>query len=55
MPEGGVNIADALNYDAEQLYEKLLQEKQQNQENQQNSQEHQNQQNNSKSNNNQKW
>ena len=54
MPEGGVNIADALNYDAEQLYEKLLQEKQQNQENQQNSQEHQNQQNNSKSNNNQK-
>lgn len=54
MPEGGVDIADALNYDAEQLYEKLLQEKQQNQENQQNSQEHQNQQNNSKSNNNQK-
>lgn len=39
MPEGGVDIADALNYDAEQLYEKLLQE---------------NQQNNSKSNNNQK-
>lgn len=39
MPEGGVDIADALNYDAEQLYEKLLQEKQQN---------------NSKSNNNQK-
>ncbi len=54
MPEGGVDIADAINYDAEQLYEKLLQEKQQNQENQQNSQEHQNQQNNSKSNNNQK-
>ena len=54
MPEGGVDIADALNYDAEQLYEKLLQEKQQNQENQQNSQEHQNQQNDSKSNNNQK-
>lgn len=54
MPEGGVDIANALNYDAEQLYEKLLQEKQQNQENQQNSQEHQNQQNNSKSNNNQK-
>lgn len=54
MPEGGVDIADALNYDAEQLYEKLLQEKQQNQENQHNSQEHQNQQNNSKSNNNQK-
>ena len=54
MPEGGVDIADALNYDAEQLYEKLLQEKQQNQENQQNSLEHQNQQNNSKSNNNQK-
>ena len=54
MPEGGVDIADALNYDAEQLYEKLLQEKQQNQENQQNSQEHQNQQNNSNSNNHQK-
>ena len=54
MPEGGVDIADAINYDAEQLYEKLLQEQQQNQENQQNSQEHQNQQNNSNSNNNQK-
>ena len=54
MPEGGVDIADAINYDAEQLYEKLLQEKQQNQENQQNSQEHQNQQNNSNSNNHQK-
>ena len=54
MPKGGVDIADAINYDAEQLYEKLLQEKQQNQENQQNSQEHQNQQNNSNSNNNQK-
>ena len=53
MPEGGVDIADAINYDAEQLYEKLLQEQQQNQENQQNSQEHQNQQNNSNSNNNQ--
>ena len=54
MPKGGVDIADAINYDAEQLYEKLLQEKQQNQENQQNSQEHQNQQNNSNSNNHQK-
>ena len=54
MPKGGVDIADAINYDAEQLYEKLLQEKQQNQENQQNSQEHQNQQNSSNSNNNQK-
>lgn len=27
--EGGVDMADAINYDAEQLYEKLLQEKQQ--------------------------
>ena len=27
--EGGVDIADAINYDAEQLYEKLLKEKQQ--------------------------
>lgn len=29
MVEGGVDMADAINYDAEQLYEKLLQEKQQ--------------------------
>lgn len=32
MVEGGVDIADAINYDAEQLYEKLLKEKQQRQE-----------------------
>ena len=31
MVEGGVDMADAINYDAEQLYEKLLQEKQQQQ------------------------
>jgi len=31
MVEGGVDIADAINYDAEQLYEKLLKEKQQQQ------------------------
>ena len=31
MVEGGVDIAEAINYDAEQLYEKLLQEKEQNQ------------------------
>jgi len=31
MVEGGVDIADAVNYDAEQLYEKLLKEKQQKQ------------------------
>lgn len=29
MAPGGVDIAEAINYDAEQLYEKLLQEKQQ--------------------------
>ena len=29
MARGGVDIADAINYDAEQLYEKLLKEKQQ--------------------------
>ncbi len=29
IPQGGVDIAEAINYDAEQLYEKLLQEKQQ--------------------------
>ena len=33
MVEGGVDIADAINYDAEQLYEKLLKEKQQQQQN----------------------
>ena len=31
MVKGGVDIAEAINYDAEQLYEKLLQEKQQRQ------------------------
>lgn len=31
MAKGGVDIAEAINYDAEQLYEKLLQEKKQNQ------------------------
>lgn len=35
MVSRGVDIADAINYDAEQLYEKLLQEKQQNDENKQ--------------------
>ena len=30
MTPGGVDMAEAINYDAEQLYEKLLQEKQQN-------------------------
>ena len=29
IPQGGVDIAEAINYDAEQLYEKLLHEKQQ--------------------------
>ena len=29
--EGGIDITDAINYDAEQLYEKLLKEKQQQQ------------------------
>ena len=32
MVDGGVDIAEAINYDAEELYEKLLQEKKQNQE-----------------------
>lgn len=35
MAPGGVDIAEAINYDAEQLYEKLLQEKQQRQQQQQ--------------------
>lgn len=35
MVPGGVDIAEAINYDAEQLYEKLLQEKQQRQQQQQ--------------------
>ena len=38
MAKGGVDMAEAINYDAEQLYEKLLQEKQQNQQQQQNGQ-----------------
>ena len=35
MAKGGIDIAEAINYDAEQLYEKLLQEKQQRQQQQQ--------------------
>ena len=35
MTKGGVDMAEAINYDAEQLYEKLLQEKQQRQQQQQ--------------------
>ena len=35
MAPGGVDMAEAINYDAEQLYEKLLQEKQQGQQQQQ--------------------
>lgn len=38
MAKGGVDMAEAINYDAEQLYEKLLQEKQQRQHQQQNGQ-----------------
>ena len=38
MAPGGVDMAEAINYDAEQLYEKLLQEKQQRQQQQQNGQ-----------------
>ena len=38
MTKGGVDMAEAINYDAEQLYEKLLQEKQQRQQQQQNRQ-----------------
>ena len=38
MAKGGVDMAEAINYDAEQLYEKLLQEKQQRQQQQQNQQ-----------------
>ena len=34
MVEGGVDIADAINYDAENLYERLLQEQNNNQQNQ---------------------
>ena len=42
MVEGGVDMADAINYDAEQLYEKLLQEKQQQQQNKGNQSQQQN-------------
>ena len=38
MAPGGIDMAEAINYDAEQLYEKLLQEKQQRQRQQQNGQ-----------------
>ena len=38
MAPGGVDMEEAINYDAEQLYEKLLQEKQQRQQQQQNGQ-----------------
>ena len=38
MIKGGVDIAEAINYDAEQLYEKLLQDKKQQQQQQQNGQ-----------------
>ena len=38
MAPGGVDMKEAINYDAEQLYEKLLQEKQQRQQQQQNGQ-----------------
>ena len=42
MVKGGVDMADAINYDAEQLYEKLLQEKQQQQQSQENQSQQQN-------------
>ena len=42
MVEGGVDMADAINYDAEQLYEKLLQAKQQQQQSQGNQSQQQN-------------
>ena len=38
MAPGGVDMAEAINYDAEQLYEKLLQEKQKKEQQQQNGQ-----------------
>ncbi len=38
MAPGGVDMVEAINYDAEQLYEKLLQDKQQRQQQQQNGQ-----------------
>ena len=43
MVEGGVDIADAVNYDAEQLYNKMMQEQQQNQRGSGNNQQDQNQ------------
>lgn len=43
MVEGGVDIADAVNYDAEQLYNKMMQEQQQNQCGSGNNQQDQNQ------------
>lgn len=43
MVEGGVDIADAVNYDAEQLYNKMMQEQQQNQSGSGNGQQGQNQ------------
>lgn len=42
MVEGGVDIADAVNYDAEQLYNKMMQEQQQNQSGSGNGQQDQN-------------
>lgn len=45
MIDGGVDIAEAINYDAEQLYEKLLEEKKQQQQSQGGSGENQNEQN----------
>ncbi len=42
MVEGGVDIADAVNYDAEQLYNKMMQEQQQNQRGSGNGQQDQN-------------
>ncbi|MCI6627407.1 MAG: VWA-like domain-containing protein [Tenericutes bacterium] len=43
MVDGGVDIADAINYDAEQLYEKMMKEQQQNQSGFGNGQQDQNQ------------
>ena len=43
MVDGGVDIADAINYDAEQLYEKMMKEQQQNQSGSGNGQQDQNQ------------
>lgn len=61
IPSDGIDIAEAINYDAEQLYEKLLQKKKQEQQSQsqqqssssQSSQQNEQQNNNSKSSNNQ--